>query len=54
LQDLQLRKVELRVTDAVGGNVEDVLEEGDSPARDDGDVPRLAAQAIQVQIPRGA
>ena len=39
------------VPDAVGGHLQQVLEEGNAPAQQRGDVPRPVLEGLQVTVP---
>ena len=43
---------QLRVADAVGGHLQQVLEQGDAPADERGNEPRLRAELLQMRVPR--
>jgi hypothetical protein len=51
LNDLQLRQREELKTDAIGGDLEAILEKRDCPAYDNGDEDRFALQVFQMPIP---
>src|SRR5207253_11177960 len=51
LQDLELAELQLGVADAVGRDLQQVLEQRDSPAHQCGDDPRPLAQMPQMGIP---
>lgn len=53
LEDAQLRGAELPVGDAVGGHLEEVLEEGDAPAQEDDEQQRKApfGQELEMAVP---
>jgi hypothetical protein len=53
LQDLQLGERDAgAVAEAIGRDLEQVLEERDAPAHERGDVPRARLQVLQVPVPR--
>ena len=51
LEDFELREGEGGMADAVGGDLEEVFEEGDSPTYDDGDKERFGFQIFEMCIP---
>src|SRR6185437_2974264 len=51
LQDLQLRQAEARIADAVAGYLQQVLEEGDTPAEQRRQVPGAVGEVAQVRVP---
>ena len=51
LHDLQLREGHGGITEAVGGDLDEVFEEGDSPAHEGGDEPFFVVQVFEVGVP---
>jgi hypothetical protein len=46
-----LRDTKLGVTDAIGGNLQQIFEQSDPPARDSRDLPPLIGEILEVCIP---
>jgi hypothetical protein len=53
LHDLELRHGEtgLLKTDAIGGHLQQILKQGDTPAHQRGEVPRCGCQIFEVTVP---
>ena len=48
LHDLELRQIQRAVAQTIGGHLEEIFEQGDTPARQGGDVPGSVVEVAQV------
>lgn len=51
LHDFELRQAHLGVADAIGRHLDQILDAGDAPADQRGDVLRAVAQAFEMGVP---
>ena len=52
LNDLQLRERHHPVAQSIGGNLQEILEQRDSPAENRGNIPRTIGKIAKVRVPR--
>ena len=52
LHDLKLGQIEHRVTDAVGGDLQQVFKQRDTPTQKRRDVPRFVVEFLEMRVPR--